>query len=74
MLCGVTYIRKYLRKTEPIIALSPCIAKKNEFDETGLVDYNVTFKKLTEYFDKRDIKIPSDFAKDFKYDFDGGQG
>ena len=48
MLCAVTYIKKYLRRNKRIIALSPCIAKKNEFIETGLVDYNVTFKKFME--------------------------
>ena len=35
-----------------IIVLSPCIAKKNEFMETGLVEYNVTFQKLEEFFEK----------------------
>lgn len=74
MLCAVTFIRKYMRRTEKIIALSPCIAKKNEFVETGLVDYNVTFKKLDEYFDKLGIRIPSDSSEDFKFDFDGEQG
>lgn len=74
MLCGVTYIKKYLHRNERILALSPCIAKKNEFMETGLVDFNVTFKKLIEWFDERNIRITSNFAKDFKYDFAGEQG
>lgn len=74
MLCAVTYIRKYLHKTEPIIALSPCVAKKNEFTETKLVEFNVTFRKMSEYFEKRDIKIATDSSLDFKFDFDGEQG
>lgn len=74
MLCGVIYIKKYLKLDYPILALSPCIAKKNEFTETRFVNYNVTFKKLNEYFDKHSIKIPVDFSDDYKYDFDGEQG
>lgn len=74
MLCAVTYIRKTLHRNERIIALSPCIAKANEFSETGLVEYNVTFKKLMEFFDKNGIKIPKDYSDDFKYDFEFMQG
>ena len=74
MLCAVVYIRKYLHLTAPILALSPCIAKKNEFRDTGLVQYNVTFKKLSEYFERKSIKIISDFDHDFEFDFDGEQG
>ena len=72
--CAVTYIRKYQKRTNPIAVLSPCIAKKTEFVETGLVDFNVTFKKLSEYFDKNDIKIPSNSAHDFSYQFEDQQG
>lgn len=75
MLCGVTYIKKYMRMNYPILALSPCIAKKNEFRETNLVEYNVTFKKLMEWFDRNGIAIRhNDSSDDFQYDFDGEQG
>lgn len=72
--CAVTYIKKYLRKSNRIAVLSPCIAKKTEFMETGLVDYNVTFKKLSEYFERNNIKIPSNPTTDFEYEFDEQQG
>lgn len=72
--CAVTYIKKYLRKTNHIAVLSPCIAKKTEFMETGLVDYNVTFKKLGEYFERNNIKISTNSASDLEYDFDEQQG
>lgn len=72
--CAVTYIKKYLKKNNRIAVLSPCIAKKTEFVETGLVDYNVTFKKLSEYFEKNNIKLPVNPADDFEYDFDEQQG
>ena len=74
MLCGVTYLKKYMHRSEKIIALSPCIAKKNEFMETRLVDFNVTFKKLMEWFDGHNVRLQSDFSKSFKYDFSGEQG
>lgn len=72
--CGVTYIKKYLRHSNPIAVLSPCIAKKTEFAETGLVDYNVTFNKLKEYFDANGIKIPINSEHEFEYRFDDQQG
>ncbi|MBR1724940.1 MAG: (4Fe-4S)-binding protein, partial [Ruminococcus sp.] len=72
--CAATYIRKYLRRTNPIAVLSPCIAKKTEFMETGLVDYNVTFNKLNEYFDKNGIAIATNSIHDLEYSFDDQQG
>ena len=72
--CAVVYIKKYLKQNNPIAVLSPCVAKKNEFTETGLVDYNVTFHKLQEYFDRNDIRIPANSDTDFEYNFDERQG
>ena len=72
--CAITYIKKYLRRTNPIAMLSPCIAKKNEFLETGLADYNVTFKKLMDYYDRNDIKITANAVDDFEYPFEEMQG
>lgn len=75
MLCEAVYIKKYLHKDNKILALSPCVAKKNEFAETGLIDYNVTFKKLMEYFDINGVNIyDDDDPSDYTYEFDGGQG
>ncbi len=74
VLCAAIYIKKYLKRENPIAVLSPCIAKKNEFLETGLVDFNVTFKKLDEYFDKNDIKIATNSPTDFDYKFEEMQG
>ena len=74
MLCTAIYIKKYLQYNNKIIALSPCVAKKNEFEETRFVDFNVTFKKLMEYFDRNGITIQSDYGNDFKYEFEHEQG
>ncbi|MDE5584578.1 MAG: 4Fe-4S dicluster domain-containing protein [Ruminococcus sp.] len=72
--CAVTYIKKYMHRTNPIAVLSPCIAKKTEFMETGIVEYNVTFNKLKEYLERNDINIPSNSVHDFEYPFDDQQG
>ncbi len=50
--CGAVYLRKYEGVTGPIAFVSPCIAKKFELEETGLAQYNVTFKRLAEYMRK----------------------
>ena len=63
-----------MKQSNPIAVLSPCIAKKTEFKETGLVDYNITFQKLNDYFERNDIKIPSNSIHDFEYQFDDQQG
>ncbi len=72
--CSAIYLKKYLRRNNPIAVLSPCIAKKSEISETGLVDYNVTFKKLVDYFDRNDIKIVPHKAEELTYDFEEQQG
>lgn len=72
--CAVTYIKKYLKRTNPIAVLTPCIAKKTEFQDTGLVDFNVTFNKLQEYFDVNGIKFHENDGHEFEYNFDDQQG
>ena len=59
MLCTAIYMKKYDRVNEKIAALSPCIAKAHEFDQTGYVDYNVTLKKLFKYIRDHDIELPN---------------
>ncbi len=76
MLCLAIYIKKYLGRNCSIAALSPCIAKKEEFQETGYIDYNVTFKHLKDYFEENNIALPkikvfSEFEFDAKPGFVG---
>lgn len=72
--CAVIYAKKYARRNNPVVYLSPCVAGRKEIDETELADYSITFKKLERYFNINDISIPTNAADDFYYDFDGGQG
>ena len=58
MLCTAIYMRKYENIHEKIAALSPCIAKAHEFEDTHYVEYNVTLKKLYEYIQRNNIILP----------------
>jgi hypothetical protein len=58
MLCTAVYMKKYNGVSDKIAAISPCIAKANEFEATGYVHYNVTLKKLYEYIANNGISLP----------------
>ncbi len=77
MLCTAIYLRKKIGRDIKIAALSPCIAKKDEFIETGLVEYNVTFNKVAEYIKNNNITLPniSNLSSQFsEFEFDYMQG
>ena len=61
MLHTIKMIREYYPeyKDHKTAVISPCIAKKREFDETGLGDYNVTMLSLKHYFETNKIDISS---------------
>jgi iron only hydrogenase large subunit-like protein len=54
---------KMARKFRPDLAslkiavISPCIAKRREFDETGLGDYNVTLERIVKHFESERISL-----------------
>lgn len=58
MACTAVFMKKTMNVSGAIAALSPCVAKKSEFEETGLIQYNVTFKKLEEYLERHHIRVP----------------
>lgn len=49
-----------------VAVMSPCIAKKREFEAVGLDTYNVTFHNLKKYFE--DNKISLDSYEELDYD------
>ncbi|MCL2741623.1 MAG: methyl-accepting chemotaxis protein [Oscillospiraceae bacterium] len=59
MLCTAIYMKKYMKVGEKLAALSPCIAKAHEFEETGQVTYNVTLRKLYEHVRGSGVRLPS---------------
>ena len=42
-----------------IAAISPCYAKRREFDETGICDYNVTMRSIQKYMEEKNLKLAS---------------
>lgn len=73
MLCLAVYVKKVLGYRGKIAAISPCIAKIEEFRETGLVDYNVTMEHLRQHFAENNVKLPE--VKIYsEFEFDGSQG
>lgn len=69
MSCLAIYIRKVLGFKGKIAALSPCIAKIDEFRETGFIDYNVTMEHLRAYFERADVDLPQiKIYSEFEFD------
>ena len=60
MSCTSIYMKKYQGINDNIAALSPCIAKTNEFKDTKHAKYNITFIKLAEYLKKNNIVLPKE--------------
>ena len=61
MLHTIKLIREYYPqyKNYKIAVISPCIAKRREFDETELGDYNVTLLSLQQHIEAQKINISS---------------
>lgn len=69
MMCLAVYLRKYMNVTESIAFISPCIAKYDEINDPvnkGLVQYNVTYKKLKEYLEKHKVSLGLFTEQDFE--------
>ncbi len=62
LMCTAIYVRKYLNNNDVLVGLTPCIAKEDEFKNTGIIDYNVTFKKLSEYLKNNNISLPTGYS------------
>lgn len=74
LMCSAIYIRKYLKNNDVLVGLTPCIAKCDEFRNTGIISYNVTFKKLYDYICDMGVSLPlgrSEFEFSDVRGFDG---
>lgn len=74
LMCSAIYIRKYLKNDDILVGLTPCIAKGDEFRNTGIIGYNVTFKRLYDYICRIGVSLPlgrSDFEFSDVRGFDG---
>ncbi len=72
--CEAIYLKEYNGVKHKMAALTPCIAKKDEFDETGLIQYNITFNKLAEYLEKKKVSVQEDAQFTYQYNFNDVQG
>jgi len=70
MACTSIYMTKYCGINDHIAALSPCMAKTNEFDDTKLSEYNITFDHLLEYLKNNNIELPCE-ETEFDHDESG---
>lgn len=59
MLHTIKMIKNYYPeyKSHKVAVISPCYAKRREFDETGYGDYNVTYKSLEAYFKAQRVDL-----------------
>ncbi len=58
MMCAAIYAKKYLKLSDKLAFISPCIAKKSEISDPntyGYISYNVTFDHLVKYAKKKNI-------------------
>lgn len=61
MLHSMKMIKRYYKEYGNcrMVVISPCVAKKREFVDTGFGDYNVTMSGLKDYFEKNGIRLGS---------------
>ncbi len=70
MMCGAIYIKKYMKVSDKLAFISPCIAKKNEIDDPnnhGYVSYNLTFSKLVAYLKEHPVSGYTPFKDEIEY-------
>jgi len=67
MLHTIKFIREYYPqyKDHKVLVISPCIAKRREFDETRRGDYNVTMVALKKYLEENNINLSSYSAVEY---------
>lgn len=74
LLCCAVFVRKYLKNDDILAALTPCVAKSDEFRNTGLISYNITFKSIDEYIKSHNVRLQtgrSEFEFSAVRGFDG---
>lgn len=59
MLHTIKMIKEYYPqyRNHKVVVISPCYAKRREFDETGLGDFNVTYKSIDKYLKEHNISL-----------------
>ena len=67
MLHTMKLVREYYPQfaNHRFVVLSPCLAKKREFEATGIGDYNVTYKHLQEHLGRQGVDLRRHQAVDY---------
>ncbi len=71
--CMAIYAKFKLKDTSEFAYLGPCPGRKDEFEQTKLIQYNVTFRRMKEYFEKRQISF-ANTGQGFSFEFTHRQG
>lgn len=58
LLCAGVYARKYLNNSDILVGVTPCIAKSDEFHNTNIINYNITFRNIVRYMKDNNIVLP----------------
>lgn len=68
MLHTIKMIREYYPayRDHKILVVSPCAAKKREFEETGAGDYNVTLRSLDDMLKQRKVDLSRQLEAEFE--------
>ncbi len=70
MMCAAIYVKKYMKLSDKLAFISPCIAKKNEIDDpnnSGYVSYNLTFKNLVRYLKEHPVSGVAPYTDEIEY-------
>ena len=73
LVCQAIYLRNVKGYRGRIAAITPCIAKGDEFHETQMIDYNVTMEHLRDYFTASKVDLPT-VRLYSEFEFDGESG
>ena len=58
LLCAAIYAKKYLNNNDILVGVTPCIAKSDEFHNTCVISYNITFKSILHYLKENNVSLP----------------
>lgn len=70
MMCAAIYVNKYMKVSDKLAFISPCIAKKNEIDDPNnkdYVSYNLTFSHLVNYLKEHPVSGASPYKDEIEY-------
>lgn len=57
LLCAGIYAKKYLNNSDILVGITPCIAKSDEFHNTNIISYNITFNSILKYINSNKITL-----------------